>query len=68
MSAGLAGPSCCRVKAALWRTRRLATGSGSGRLGHPAAWLALVAGLSYVNQVLFTVYVLRVQAFLELRS
>jgi len=55
---GLTRPSRCRVRAV--RTRRLAAGSGSGRLGHPAAWLAVVVGLIYVNQVLFTVYVLRV--------
>jgi hypothetical protein len=29
-------------------------------LGHPGAWLAVTAGLIYLNQVLFTVYVLRV--------
>ncbi|WP_432043859.1 hypothetical protein [Streptomyces cadmiisoli] len=30
------------------------------RVSSPAVWLALVTGLVYVNQVLFTVYVLRV--------
>lgn len=49
---------------------RLATGRGepavsrgpAGRLvGHPAVWLAIVTGLIYLNQVLFTVYVLRVR-------
>jgi hypothetical protein len=29
-------------------------------LGHPGAWLAVTAGLIYLNQVLFTAYVLRV--------
>jgi hypothetical protein len=29
-------------------------------LGHPGAWLAATAGLIYLNQALFTVYVLRV--------
>ncbi|MFI6939442.1 hypothetical protein ACIBI4_09235 [Streptomyces sp. NPDC050418] len=30
-----------------------------GRLANPAVWLALLTGLLYLNQVLFTVYVLR---------
>ncbi|MER5182769.1 hypothetical protein ABT009_31200 [Streptomyces sp. NPDC002896] len=35
-------------------------GAAGRRVFSPAAWLALVTGLVYVNQVLFTVYVLRV--------
>jgi hypothetical protein len=35
--------------------------SGGKRLGPPGAWLAAVAALIYLNQVLFTVYVLRVR-------
>ncbi|MBA2947608.1 hypothetical protein [Streptomyces himalayensis] len=35
-------------------------GAADRRVFSPAAWLALVTGLIYVNQVLFTVYVLRV--------
>lgn len=46
------------VSLALARPGR--SGAG-GRLGHPAAWLALVTGLIYLNQVLFTVYVIRVR-------
>ncbi|MFF4828114.1 hypothetical protein ACFY20_35065 [Streptomyces sp. NPDC001312] len=37
-------------------------GAAGHRVFSPAAWLALVTGLVYVNQVLFTVYVLRVHA------
>jgi hypothetical protein len=42
----------------LGRPGRAAAG---GRRGPPAAWLAVVTGLIYLNQVLFTVYVLRVR-------
>ncbi|MFE4425102.1 hypothetical protein [Streptomyces sp. NPDC056817] len=37
-------------------------GAAGHRVFSPAAWLALVTGLVYANQVLFTVYVLRVHA------
>jgi len=50
-----------RTATALARLRRLAAGSGGKRLGHPGAWLVAVAALIYLNQVLFTVYVLRVR-------
>jgi hypothetical protein len=44
-----------RPRPAAWTER-------SGRLlGHPAASLAIVTGLIYLNQVLFTVYILRVR-------
>lgn len=36
-------------------------GPARRRLGHPAASLTLVTGLIYINQVLFTVYILRVR-------
>jgi uncharacterized iron-regulated membrane protein len=44
-----------------WWYRRPAPPATGGRLGHPAVWLAVVTALIYLNQVLFTVYVLRVR-------
>lgn len=36
------------------------SGTGFGGLGSPVRWLAVVTGMIYLNQVLFTVYVIRV--------
>ncbi|GAA4486798.1 hypothetical protein GCM10023191_013720 [Actinoallomurus oryzae] len=56
----LAAITVAAVAAALCLSRPGRTGGG-GRLGHPAAWLGGVTALIYLNQVLFTVYVIRVR-------
>jgi hypothetical protein len=43
-----------------WARRRPGGGGGDRGVFSPTVWLALVTCLVYVNQVLFTVYVLRV--------
>ncbi len=61
MTGRLARPAFSGTAAALTLPRPLAVDRGGKRLGHPGVWLAAVAALIYVNQVLFTVYVLRVR-------